>query len=491
MMSQRGHSTPSGGSQDGTPSRSAVPRLASIWRVGLLVAVKCFATGFLLTCLLIAAIALTDRLPPDPMRMNLLAAFENGTLQEKDYLPGNRQIGFHQYNDCLLVMMVRFRPPSAIKSAVAPVAAWGDYPSDLLNESGELITQCQLARASVYADEPRSLYENERYLPYSRYVHAYRIPFNLMIYVAPASTIREIYRWAGVLSLIGVVAAHIYRTVVATGPKRLEKVTSYIGFAILSGTFLAYFGLDLFGPSFTHGPADLLLFLALAWLSLFARDPHGGAWVLTSAVLGALAFSFEFLHGTLPLMIAIILGAAALRAFAASRELSLADLAVLIGAFGLGTAGSIAAKLTAVFAVEGTEVIHVLSNKLVFYTAGGDPSYFELAGRLFRALDFIGWGSRVPVLLALCIGGCGAVLATVALTTGLLRPALRSAIFASLVSIAIIPIWYAVFLNHSWIHAQFMVRLLAWPIGMGLVCLLLVRAALVSALQPSSRTGCV
>ena len=37
--------------------------------------------------------------------------------------------------------------------------------------------------------------------------------------------------------------------------------------------------------------------------------------------------------------------------------------------------------------------------------------------------------------------------------------------FLSVSSLAVVPVWYVVFRNHTAVHAWFMVRMVAWPIA--------------------------
>ena len=79
------------------------------------------------------------------------------------------------------------------------------------------------------------------------------------------------------------------------------------------------------------------------------------------------------------------------------------------------------------------------------------------------------------VVLAVVVGGvmAGAFLVSpLAAETPWVQPAVLA-----LASIAVIFVWYAVFRNHTAIHAKWMVRLLAWPIGMGCACLVLALAS--------------
>jgi hypothetical protein len=438
--------------------------------------IRCVAVGILLTVLLMAAVYVTDLLPADAMRDNLVRSFENGSLQHEDWLEGNRTIGFNQYNDCLLVMMIRFRPPSALRSTVAPVVAFNDYPTELSDSDATRITECRIARDAVYSDDPTALYEAERYYPYSRYVHAFRIPFNLLVSVTPVSTIRAIYRWSAV-GLLGVLlAVAVVRGLRARRSGELDRAAAFLGFATIAGAFLAFYGLDLFGTSLTHGPADLLLYAALAWLALGAREPTPGAWDVTAAVLGALAFGFEFLHGTLPLMVAIILGAAALRNLASGSRCGVAGAARLVGAFALGTAGALAAKLLAIYGLEGADGVRGFLGQLHYRMDGEDFSLRDVVRFLNWAIFQIGWGSRGLALAALAAGMAGALLAAGLLAFGQVRREDRTVVLTALASIAVIFAWYPLFRNHSAIHAAFMVRLLVWPIGMGLACVWIVWA---------------
>ncbi len=443
------------------------------------------AIGIGVTAATKLALVATEFLPGDRMQANLQASFEEGSLQEQDWLHGNRTIGLNQYNDCLLVMMARFRAdPWA--SAIAPTVIFNDYPKNLTDAEGNIVSQCTIARTAVYSDRPLEVFEAEAYFSYGRYVHAYRIPFNLAVTLGPLSTLRMIYRIVGVAILLGLVAVHGTRGMTALRTSGLRAAALPFSFAAIAAAFLGLFGLDLFGPSFTHGPADILLFAAFGWLSLRRTLPDSGGWDFSAALLAALAFGFDFLHGTIPLMFAILLGCTALRSFEANIPLRFADVFRLVFSFGLATAAALATKLLALFALVGSEGLAGYFGQLSARMSGADHSIGDVIFALRYGTAQIGWGYGAPIQLMVAIALLSALYALLLLPTRRVAARDRTVLVTGLASMAAIFIWYMLFRNHTAIHTWWMVRLLTWVIVMGPACLFM---ALVSGRESLGKTA--
>jgi hypothetical protein len=424
---------------------------------------------------LLFAILATEHLPAGPAREHLRQSFDKGSLQDKDWLAGDRIRGVNQYNDCLLVMMIRFRA-SPWSSAVAPDIILNTYPELLNDAHGKLVSECAIARAAVADDNPRKLFKPERYFSYGRYIHAYRIPFNLLITYTEVGPIRVAYRITAILILLGTIAAQVVRLTSALRASNSGRAVAAYCFANIAVALLLFSGLDLFAQSLTHGPSDIVLFSAFAWLSL--RPPllnirtDGEA-----AAFGALAFGFDFLHGTVPMMLAILVGCAGLRAFGNRMPVRFMSTVRLVVAFMTGVVAAVAIKLAAVLSVQGWAKVQDFFGELTYRMSGNAFTLTDIVWALGGAAHEIGWGQTSVALLAVISGIAFALFALMRLVSGAIEPEKRQAVLTALASIAVIFVWFMVFRNHTVLHSGWMVRLLAWPIGMGCACLVLALAS--------------
>jgi hypothetical protein len=428
------------------------------------------ATGAAVTVLLLALLLATELLPGAPMERNLQRSIAQGSLQPEDW-PWDRTRGFNQYNDCLLVMMTRFRQ-SSVSSTVAPLVVFNDYPVLLVDAQGNRRTECSIAIQAVQSAFPRELLPPDRYFPYSRYVHGYRIPFHVFISAVPLAEIRLLYRTVVVTLLILILAGQVYRSYRAFGSSDRSQGAAALAFAGITTSLLLFSGIDLFSQSLTHGPSDIILIAALGWLSLRPYRP-GIKFDVVVAALAGLAFGFDFMHGTVPMMLAIILGSMALQAFAAREQILPIDLVRSCGAFFLGVSGAVAAKLLAVLAVVGWEGVASFFGQLSYRLGGDNYALADVVGALRASTVMIGWGMSFFPKAAVILGLAAAAGAALLVLFGRMAAWRRMAVLTALLSIATILAWYALFRNHTAIHAGFMVRLLAWPIGAGPACLLL------------------
>ena len=127
--------------------------------------------------------------------------------------------------------------------------------------------------------------------------------------------------------------------------------------------------------------------------------------------------------------------------------------------------------------LSGLEGLQNFFGQLAVHMSGGDWSYLDFIRALYLAAPQIGWGiGDLPRLAWMFAMLC--MLATLLyLPTRMVAARDRMVLVTALASVAVIYVWYALFQSHTYVHSGFMVRLLAWPIGMGPVCLLLVYAS--------------
>jgi len=395
------------------PTGRATARDKSFGRARCLVwPIAMTATGAAVTVLLLLLLLATELLPSAPMQRNLQRSIAQGSLQPEDW-PWDRTRGVNQYNDCLLVMMARFRQ-SPLSSTVAPLVVFNDYPVPLLDGQGNRRTECSIAIEAVQSASPRELLPRESYFPYSRYVHGYRVPFHVLISAMPLAEIRLFYRAVVVALLILILAGQLYRSYRAFASSDRSQAVAALAFAGITTSFLLFSGIDLFAQSLAHGPSDIILIAALGWLSFRPHRP-GIRFDVIVAALAGLAFGFDFLHGTVPMMLAMILGSTALQAFAARAQIMLLDLVRSIGAFILGVSGALAAKLLAVLALVGWEGIASFFGQLSYRLGGDDYALADVVEALRRSAVFIGWGisflPKAAVILGFLAAAAAALLA--------------------------------------------------------------------------------
>ncbi len=465
----------------GSERRPKLPlRQGLSWSAGMA------AVGAAVTAILLLLILATEYLPAEPMRQNLRQSIAEGSLQSEDW-PRDRTLGVNQYNDCLLVMMARFRQ-SPWSSAVSPLVVFNDYPQPLLDPQGKVRQECSIAVDAVQSDHPREMLPRAYYLPYDRYVHGYRIPFHVLISVGSLADIRFLYRVLVVGLLLLVIVAHLSRLYRSCRCSTPAEWVSHAGFAVIPASILLFSGIDYYAQSLTHGPSDILLIAAYAWLSLRPL-PQGLEADLRTAMLGGLAFGFEFLHGTLPVMLAMVLGCTALHSFRLHTAISSLEVTRSVAACIAGATGAALAKILAAMTALGPTAIAAFLGQLTYRMGGEDYLLSEVVARLQSSLHMIAWGVAPIGQLAVVAGIMSALAALLAALFGKMARWRRMAVITALLSIGVIFTWYALFRNHTAIHALFMVRMLAWPIGMGPVALLLAVMPLPAALDPHAATN--
>ncbi len=200
-----------------------------------------------------------------------------------------------------------------------------------------------------------------------------------------------------------------------------------------------------------------------------------------------MSFGFDFLHGTIPMMFAICVGTTGLRAFAERKRLTLFDLVRIGSAFVLGLAGAVAAKLLGIFIMLGWAELLGFFHQLSYRISGDEFTFLNAARSLKQSAYVIGFGSETVAIVAVIVGVLAAAGAMLIVLLGRMASYRRMALLTALMSIASIFAWYALFRNHTTIHAIFMVRMLTWPIGMGFACLLL---AIVALREHRTGKGC-
>jgi hypothetical protein len=270
-----------------------------------------FLAAVFATLALTALLYAMQSLPRAGIMAHIRSSFTKGALQEHDWLLQNDQLGVNQYNDCLLIQMFFFRR-DAWADTVAPIVVFNDWPVPLWADNGEQISECVIARSAAFSDAPLDLYPAQSYFAYSRYFQAFRLPAYLLLERFDVRVIRRLYRMMafGVLVMILVtqMLLTLWRTERAKDrPREGDYVIQGVFFVMLSLILMRFYGLELFSPSLTHAPSDILIFVAIAVISLLNITKTSYRMLCVfCGIFGALVFALDSLHGALPLGAALL-----------------------------------------------------------------------------------------------------------------------------------------------------------------------------------------
>jgi hypothetical protein len=378
------------------------------------------------------------------------AAFASGELQDNAYLMGDTDRGMHQFNDCLILYQAIDQAASTSALAVSPLSNFDD--------------PCRNLRALANgAPQPQAFL-------YHRYIHGHTIVARYALPHISVSTLRAIYKSGLTLILaIGIGLALIH--LAAGRGRRID----HLFWLIVFGTFARWFGLESFGQSLGHGPADLTLlgFLLLLYAARCLGGLPGRAVAPLAALFGISTILFEFLTGGIPLGWAALIGALP---FALAPDTAPVQMArsVLAGftAYSTTIAAAMAAKLWLVQANFGAAGLHSITDELAVRTgmaSGGEQADISLRGfveAVWRGSGSLAVGmhllSGLAILAALACGAWG--LWRLA-HDGDAAVRIRAWLLAG--SNGAILLWIALFSQHFIVHCRFMDRIFAWTLTSG------------------------
>ncbi|MEH3039506.1 MAG: hypothetical protein PGN21_05515 [Sphingomonas paucimobilis] len=391
----------------------------------------------------------------------VLTAFADGALDaEASWLHGNTEIGTHQYNDCLILFQAMDDRAPARLRAISPLSV----PVDTDNSCATLH-----GFASGRERPPTRFYH--------QYLHGHTMLARWLVPELGVAGLRGLYKLlATILILAGIGYALMG---LAKGP-RVAEAGAWLAIFVV---FARWFGLESFGQSLGHGPADLVVLAFLLFLARgSAERPLGPrALLIGAAIFGALTVQFEFLTGGLPLGFAMITGAVPL---ALSERVAGGWTLVRVAiAYGVAAVTTMGCKLVLVAATFPAGELGAIEHQLLFRvgleraarrdTAVGGAEFF---GHLWAGLEGLASGMHLLVLGSLLIafmaGGWG-----YRRLRGSAEAGGRFGATALAASLLVPPLWLVVFWQHSAEHAWFMDRILTWNIagGMALFALALRR----------------
>ncbi len=392
------------------------------------------------------------------------------------YEPTSIETSFEKFNDCLITIMATLRRPSAWESAVTAERVYRverpQRPCDALRQ---------------IATGP-GLQEEYVRVPYHQYWIGQR---TLVQGLLPRMGVGGLRRFFLGLTL-GLLAAGVVLSLWLARRRASSTVEPEraLAFFALFVCLLLFYGSVRQGASFTSAPANAAIYLLLlgGLLRPLGALPWPARCLLISAFAAWQAY-MALMFGTIALGLAAVLFVAALDPSKA-RPLTLEDrrpsgsfaLVLESGAVYVAAAlGTLLAHVAVADLVYEGSVVRRFVDMLAYRVTGdprttlgpeldalfrnNDPSYGRLLERMDARLDLLGfgftWGGRLLVALALLTLAATAVQLVRRMGT-LPR---RNELFGLLLSGAVVPCWFILFLEHTQTHARVMVRLWAWPIG--------------------------
>jgi hypothetical protein len=414
----------------------------------MLAAALIAAVIFLVFHALALASLRTDRAS---MAAPIAAAFADGALErEASWRIGDTENGAHQYNDCLILFQAWDDRAPAVLRAVSPLSV----PVDTDNACATL--------ADVVAGHTAPPVRH-----YHQYLHAHTTLARLLVPMVGVQGLRGLYKLALSLTLL----AGISYALLGLAQGRRKAVSCV--WLVIFLAFARWFGLESFGQSLGHGPADLIVLLFILFLA------RGSATVpltprvvvLASAAFGSLTLQFEFLTGGLPLGLAIVIGAVPL---ALSDRHNPADTVVRsVVAFLVAVIATVGMKVALIAALFGAVPLIDVGRQFLFRTGLGPAVVRDLpasgpdyASHVFAGLEALSPGMPMLVIgvmaLAITAGGWGYARLRLAMD-----PVLRQRAIALIGSMLVPPLWMVGFWQHTAEHAWFMDRILVWIIAAG------------------------
>lgn len=419
-------------------------------------------TGFLLLGLWLA------RLPREPLRQRIRAAFANGDLIENDWPWLESRRGFNQYDDCAILQMISNRDDSLWANAVAPLIY--NKGRDETDRCGTLHTLVTEGPSSA----PHFVYR------YTRYWHGYN---------PVAAVLLGMFDLGRVRTLLKITAYGTLVLLLLAAGTRDRELLAVAGGITLTGT--VFWSLPYFGQSLSQAPGDIFVVLGIACL-IFWRDYFSRLATLAPfcAVYGAGVVYFEFLTGQLPTAAGLLLPVAYLVARLAPEPADTPGrawrfaLAALL-AFGVGGLLTIAIKQGLAVVIVGPGALRTFLEYLHRYASPSPQASLQHFGATWSSPDaplvwstlkaiyallgqgyILTYGSHLAALVLYAVVGLSWIVAGY---LALRRPEqwARSDWLAFAAGGAVVLAWACTFQTHTTIHRWWMVRMLIVPISFG------------------------
>lgn len=383
---------------------------------------------------------------------NVRAAYASGVLQDVDWLPGNTDIGRHQYNDCLIIYMAINQQAASVELMTSPIK-----PMPRNTE-----TMCSALRAFAGGDKAAG----QTGMWYHQYIHGHTMLARLLLPNMSVETMRNLFHTLEtLLVLAGILIAMIALV-------RGRRPTENLFWLIIFLAFSRWFGLESYGQSLSHGPSDTIILIYLLFLAMSAS--RGGlsrrTSLISAALFGSLTAIFEFLTGGIPLGLAIIVGGLpfALRDSDPAEQLDRVIEAA--AAFCVAVVACLAFKLGLALSVFGIESFRESAAQLQVRMGIGSteasPGLIGSIKKLVKGINSLAAGMHVLAGAILFTAlGFGAWSARLLIRTGdstVRARAIHLAASNGVIVALLLLLW-----QHTVVHAWFMERIFVWTIGTG------------------------
>ena len=401
---------------------------------------------------------LSNLMPSEVIVDRIQQAFSTGELVENDYLPYDVHRGFHQYNDCNILQMMTNEDSSFVTHALGP---WLHLADSSATEA------CRTLRELVVDGQDPRVFVSSRY---TRYWHGYIPILSVLLMFLKLSTLRVVLR-------IVVCTALLLLLLSSFREKRFLFLTIPV---FISGIF--FWGLPYFGQGMSHALGDSVVMLGLACLIFwYRRFSQASMLIPFCAVYGAILVYFEMLTGPLPIAAGLLFPCVYLLSRLTNSidkgidcHLRLATSASI--AFSMGTIITIGVRVLVAATLVQPSGLDAFVGNLSLYTLPIDsttyaPGFLRPLGRLFRRGTVLTYGSS---------WGLAILYVSVALSWFVsMWLAYRRAtswswadLLAFVIGAASIPIWTVMLQTHTFMHADFMTRILIVPISLGWAAML-------------------
>jgi hypothetical protein len=270
-------------------------RLQISWLAGFIASasLKAAIVAIPLTLLLMVVNFASTFVDREPIRAHIAEAFAEGQLI-RDPFGERRDIGYNQWNDCLILsMIVRDDVGTNLSRAMGPFWREGANPcADLQDYMTAKTSGAPLPPAGE---------------SYSRYLHGDAAIVPIFINVFSLDMLRTLFSFFTLANMIALIAVSCWYVGKSARAADAGGVSRGSFVAVAAVCLLMFFEYNRYSMGLSHFPNDSLL-VGYLWLALFTdfgRAPIRSV-VVVHAVFGVLTAWTEFLTGGLPLGFCLI-----------------------------------------------------------------------------------------------------------------------------------------------------------------------------------------
>lgn len=392
-------------------------------------------------------------IPPRVITERIQQAFATGELVESDYLKYDSHRGFHQYNDCNILQMMTNPDSSPIARALGP---W------LYLADSSATGACHTLRELVVDKQDPASFVSSRY---TRYWHGYIPILSLLLVFLKISTVRLLLRIVVYMAVILLLLSGIRK-------RHFLLLTAPVA---MVGAF--FWGLPYFGQGMSHAPGDSVVMVGIAclifWHHKFAEPAR---LIPFCALFGSVVVYFTMLTGPIPVAAGLLFPTVYLMSRLTNRtetsinhHFRLATVALV--AFAIGALLTVGVKVLLAATFVQPNGLDTFAGNLELYTQPVDstayvPGFLRPIGRLFRRGAVLTYGSSwglAILYMSLILSWFVSMWLAFQRATQLSRADL----LAFVIGAASIPVWTIILQTHTFMHADFMTRILIVPISLG------------------------